>query len=127
MPRLTWRDAALSTAVRAVLGARALRFAELFKRSYTRLVIRFLGDRRTTYVTESVAGNRAVVETMLEGGKEERLPVSYRLAHEHGRWQVVDVVIDGISLAESYRTQFERTVRSSLYETLLRRMRGKTQ
>lgn len=102
-------------------------FAELFKRSYTRLVLRFLGDRKTSYVTESVAGNRAGVETVLEGGKEERLPVGYRLARKHEQWQVVDVVIDGVSLAEGYRAQFERIVRTSSYDTLLRRMRGKAQ
>lgn len=102
-------------------------FAELFKRSYTRLVLRFLGDRRTTYVTESTTGNRAAVETMLAGGKEERLPVGYRLARKHEQWQVVDVVIDGVSLAEGYRAQFERIARNSSYETLLRRMRSKAQ
>lgn len=99
-------------------------FAELFKRSYTRLVLRFLGERTTSYLTESVAGDRAAVETILEGGKDGRLPVGYRLADKDGRWQVVDVVIDGVSLARNYRAQFERVVRTSSYETLLRQMRG---
>lgn len=102
-------------------------FAELFKRSYTRLVLRFLGDRSTTYVTEAVAGDRAVVETVLEGGKEERLPVGYRLARKREQWQVVDVAIDDVSLAEGYRAQFERIVRTASYDTLIRRMRGKAQ
>lgn len=101
-------------------------FAEVFKGSYTRLVLRFLGDRKTTYLTESVVGNRAAVETVLEGGKEERLPVGYRLVSRQERWQMVDVVIEGVSLADSYRAQFERIIRNSSYDALLRRMRGKS-
>jgi phospholipid transport system substrate-binding protein len=49
--------------------------------------------------------------------------VDYRLASLDGRWTVDDVVVDGVSLAGNYRAQFSKIIRTSSYETLLRRMR----
>lgn len=100
-------------------------FADLFERSYNRLVLKFLGDRTTTYLAESVEGNRGIVQTLLEGGKDERLPVEYRLAYRQQRWRVDDVVLDGVSLATNYRAQFSRIIQTSSYETLVRRMQSK--
>jgi ABC-type transporter MlaC component len=50
-------------------------FADRFKQSYSLLVLRFLGERTTTYVAESIDGNRAVVRTFLVSQKDGRLPV----------------------------------------------------
>jgi ABC-type transporter MlaC component len=36
---------------------------------------------------------------------------------------VVDVRIDGVSLAMNYRSQFNKTIRTSSYDTLVQRMR----
>lgn len=102
-------------------------FSTLFERSYNRLVLRFLGDRQTTYDGESVEGNRAIVRSTLIGGKDERLSVEYRLASRHQRWGVVDVLLDGVSLAMNYRAQFNKILRSSSYDTLVQRMRSKVE
>lgn len=100
-------------------------FGTLFENSCTRLVLRFLGERQTNYIAESVEGKRGVVQTTLVGGKEERLSVEYRLASTHERWHVVDVLLDGVSLAANYRAQFGKVLRNSSYETLVRRMKTK--
>lgn len=97
-------------------------FGNLFERSYNRLVLRFLGDRETRHLAESVNGGRGVVETMLEGGPNERLHVNYRLAYSREQWQVVDVVVDGISLTANYRAQFDRIIRKSSYQALVHQM-----
>jgi phospholipid transport system substrate-binding protein len=98
-------------------------FGDRFERSYSLLVLRFLGERTTTYVGESIDGDRAVVRTFLVSEKDGTLPVDYRLASRDGRWTVADVVVDGVSLAGNYRAQFSKIIRTSSYETLLRRMR----
>ena len=98
-------------------------FADRFEQSYSLLVLRFLGERTTTYVGESIDGARATVRTFLVSEKDGTLPVDYRLASRDGRWTVVDVVVDGVSLAGNYRAQFGKIIRTSSYETLLRRMR----
>jgi DedD protein len=44
--------------------------------------------------------------------------------HETG-WAVVDVVVEGLSLASSYRAQFQRVLQSGTYADLLARLREK--
>jgi phospholipid transport system substrate-binding protein len=98
-------------------------FGHRFERSYSLLVLQFLGGRTTTYAGESVDGDRAVVRVLLVSPKDGTLPVEYRLAARGGQWTVEDVVVDGVSLAANYRAQFSRTIRTSSYETLVGRLR----
>jgi phospholipid transport system substrate-binding protein len=41
------------------------------------------------------------------------------------QWRVYDVVIEGVSLIASYRTQFNRIIRSSSFEELVRKMKSR--
>lgn len=102
-------------------------FGDFFERSYNRLILRFLGERATRYVEETVDGQLGVVKTVLESAKDERLPVTYRLAYKDERWGVVDVVLDGVSLATNYRVQFDKVLRGSSYQTLVRKMKAKAE
>ncbi len=45
------------------------------------------------------------VKTVIRGGKYDGTPVDYRLRNGSG-WQVIDVVIENVSLVSSFRTQF---------------------
>jgi phospholipid transport system substrate-binding protein len=98
-------------------------FSDRFTRSYSLLVLRFLGERTTTYAGESIQGEGAVVRTTLVSAKDGALPVDYRLTSVGERWTVADVVVDGVSLTGNYRAQFSKIIRTASYETLLGRMR----
>jgi len=100
-------------------------FAQLFERSYDRLVLRFLGGSSTKYGAESVDADRAVVKTVLlrKGGDE--LPVDYRLTADGGLWKISDVVVDGVSLASNFGAQFDKTIRASSYDGLVQRIETK--
>jgi phospholipid transport system substrate-binding protein len=101
-------------------------FGDLFERSYNRLVLKFLPGRQTSYGPESIEQDRAVVKTTLIVPKmKEQLAVDYRLIETAQRWAVFDVVIDGVSIAENYRTQFEKILRTSSYDTLVQQIRHK--
>ena len=101
-------------------------FGTLFERSYNNLVLRFLPNRQTIYGKETVTQDRAVVQTTLVDQKTGgELPVEYRLIHKDQRWAVFDVVVDGVSLAQNYRSQFEQIIRSSSYDTLLQRLKSR--
>ena len=102
-------------------------FGNLFENSYNRLVLRFLGDRQATFEGEAVEGDHAVVRTTLRGGQEEQLSVEYHLVAKEGRWGVVDVHIDGVSLAMNYRAQFNKILRTSSYASLVERMASKVE
>lgn len=98
-------------------------FGDRFAQSYSLLVLRFLGERTTTYAGEAILGEEAVVLTRLESPADGTLPVEYRLVARESGWGVADVVVDGVSLTGNYRTQFSRILRTGTYETLLARMR----
>jgi phospholipid transport system substrate-binding protein len=100
-------------------------FGTLFERSYNRLVLRFLGERSTTYGTESIQQERATVTTTLISKRDAKLPVDYQLIRHGEQWKIYDVVIDGISLAMNYRAQFSKILRTSSYETLVQRIKTK--
>jgi phospholipid transport system substrate-binding protein len=96
-------------------------FTQLFEPSYDRLVLRFLGGSTTTYGADSVDAERAVVKTVLlrKGGDE--LPVDYRLPRTAASGGS-PIVIDGVSLAGNFRAQFDKTIRASSYDALVRRI-----
>jgi phospholipid transport system substrate-binding protein len=98
----------------------------LFERSYSRLVIRILPERDTTYSRESIERDHASVQTTLVRQKtHEHLPVEYRLIEKGGRWAVFDVVVDGVSLTLNYRAQFDKIIRSSSYSMLVEKIKAK--
>ena len=70
-----------------------------------------------------VAGGLARVCSILLAVTTPRVPVRPPRPDLGERWAVVDVVVDGVSLAANYRAQFTKVIRTSSYETLLRRMR----
>ena len=41
------------------------------------------------------------------------------------RWLVYDVVIEGVSLINNYRTQFNKIIQTSSYQALVERMKNK--
>ena len=100
-------------------------FGQLFERSYDRLVLRFLGGSDTTYGAESVDGERATVKTTLLRKGGDQLPVDYRLIADHGAWKISDVIVDGVSLAGNFRSQFTKTIQDSSYDALVQRIEKK--
>ena len=102
-------------------------FGELFERSYSRMVLHSLPDQRITYTGESVNGTQVVVNTILVDERGDRLPVDYRLQRRKGRWEVFDVVIDGVSIVSNYQSQFNRIIQTTSFDSLLKKMRVKQQ
>jgi phospholipid transport system substrate-binding protein len=100
-------------------------FGNLFERSYNRLVLRVLGERKTIYGTESIQQDRATVATTLVSSQDAKLPVDYRLVRHSEQWAIYDVAIDGVSLAMNYRAQFSKILRTSSYEVLVQRIKTK--
>ena len=100
-------------------------FAQLFERSYDRLVLRFLGGSTAKYVGESVDAGRATVKTVLVRKGGDELPVDYRLTAAGGPWRISDVVVDGVSLAGNFRSQFAKTMQGSSYDALVQRIETK--
>jgi phospholipid transport system substrate-binding protein len=100
-------------------------FGELFERSYSKLVLNSLRDQQIIYAGESVNGAQALVKTILVDKRGDRLPVDYQLQQQKGRWEMFDVVIDGVSIVGNYQSQFNKVIQTSSFSELVRKMRIK--
>jgi phospholipid transport system substrate-binding protein len=103
-------------------------FGNLFEGSYNSLVLRFLPNRQTIYGREAITQDHAVVQTtLIVQATSGELPVEYRLIHKDQRWAVYDVIVDGVSLVQNYRAQFDQIIQSASYDTLLQRIKRKVE
>jgi phospholipid transport system substrate-binding protein len=99
-------------------------FAELLEASYSDKIEKYAGNVKIDYVGDNLEEDYAEVRTVVVRAND-RIPFSYRLLNEDGRWMVYDVVIEGVSLVSNYRSQFSRIMHESSYSELVRRLRTK--
>jgi phospholipid transport system substrate-binding protein len=97
-------------------------FADLLERTYISKIDLF-GGERLRYTTESVDGDFAVVRAKVVTSKGTEVPVEARMLKRGDHWQIYDIAIQNISLIANYRTQFDRIIRTSSYQDLVRRLR----
>jgi phospholipid transport system substrate-binding protein len=82
------------------------------------------GAEPVRYIEEQIANGYAMVRAKMYAAKNDYV-LDFRLVEKAGNWLVYDVVVDGISLMNSYRGQFARVLTYASYETLIERMREK--
>jgi phospholipid transport system substrate-binding protein len=85
----------------------------------------FFGDLRVDYLGEVTGGNRATVHTRVVHPKEGEISIDYTLERSGGRWLIVDVSLDDVSLATDIRTQVHKILTEQSYTELIRRMKEK--
>lgn len=100
-------------------------FAELLERTYLGRS-ELYGGERVQYVSETIEGDFATVGTKVLTKEGPEVPVDYRMLRNSGRWEVYDVVIEGISLVSNYRSQFNRIIQASSYEELAKKLKART-
>lgn len=101
-------------------------FSYLFQDSYTRMVLKFLMKENITYNQEKLEGSKARVDTNIVRPNES-IPVTYLMHQAGGGWLLYDVIVDGVSILENYRTQFAQAIRTKGFGFLLERMKTQRQ
>jgi phospholipid transport system substrate-binding protein len=99
-------------------------FADLLERSYIAKIELYTGER-IAFTGDSIEGELAVVRTRILARQGAEIPIDYRMLKKADRWQVYDVVIEGVSLVANYRTQFNKIIQTSSYQDLVKRMKTK--
>jgi phospholipid transport system substrate-binding protein len=99
-------------------------FTDLLEKSYVDKLESF-SDEKILYLGEQIDGDTATVRTKIVTRKNIEIPIDYRLLRSGNRWVVYDVVIEGVSLINNYRTQFNKIIQTSSYGELVRRMKLK--
>ena len=96
-------------------------FGYLFQDSYTRLVINFLKKENIQYGRELPEGDKARVDTAIVR-TNETIPVTYLMHTAPQGWILYDVIVDGVSILQNYKTQFAQVIRTKSFEFLLNKM-----
>lgn len=81
-------------------------------------------DEQVDYLSEQREDLYAEVRTQLKGRKIET-PIDFRLISHGTEWRVYDVVIDGASIVNNYRSQFASIIREVSYVGLVQKMKQK--
>lgn len=99
-------------------------FQGLLERGYLSRIGEY-GGERVQYVGERIDGEFAVVRAQIVTSKGTQVPVEARVLKKGERWLMYDVLIENVSLIASYRSQFDRVIRTSSYEDLVKRLKEK--
>lgn len=103
-------------------------FSDLLERSYVGKIESAGTGGRVDYTRETIDDEGfASVQTVVTSPLESQFEVEYRLLQRDGaaRWEVYDIVIEGVSLINNYRTQFNNIVHRTSYEGLVKQLRLK--
>ena len=100
-------------------------FQSLLSKTYAGKIENYSGET-VNYLKERLKDGYAEVQTTIVSPKTE-ITLDYRLLVKDDNWQVYDVVVDGVSLVKNYRVQFDRIIRDSSYEELVKTLREKSE
>ena len=99
-------------------------FKQLLARAYIGRLEGYAGEQ-ITYLGETVEGEFATVRSKIVTGRGAEVAVDYRLHLVGSRWMVYDVAVQGVSFVANYRGQFDKIIRASSYQVLVRELKSK--
>lgn len=85
-------------------------FTRYLTLNYGRRVSEYDGERATIDGERKEPNGDVTVRTRMVGGNYDGALVDYRFRKTEGTWLISDVILEGISLAMSYRDQFQQVM-----------------
>ncbi|CAM2793401.1 signal peptide protein, toluene tolerance protein Ttg2D [Legionella steigerwaltii] len=124
---------------RSVLGRQAWNKATdmqrtQFSKAFTRLVIRTYSSPLAQYTDESVQflplrgslNSRFLrVNSIIVRAEGQNIPLSYSLVAKNGQWKIYDISVEGVSLLQSFRSQFAAALQNSSIDEVIKLMEKK--
>ncbi len=98
-------------------------FSELLKASYANHLDDFAKTKVDYQGETNKAGNGEV--RILVVRPNDKVPVNFRLLHEPQGWMIYDMVIEGVSMVDNFRTQFAAMIQECSYGELVRCMKDR--
>lgn len=99
-------------------------FGRLLERTYMDKVGGYSGEK-VLYEGERVDGNYGIVKVKIVTKKETEIPVKYRVKKKGGEWLVYDISVQGVSLINNYRKQFNSIILRSSFNDLIKKLEAK--
>ncbi|HET8702099.1 MAG TPA: ABC transporter substrate-binding protein [Nitrococcus sp.] len=92
---------------------------ERFVQEFRRLLVQTYGYSLSQYSGQTVdfkgmqpspSNDRTIVKTVIKQPDGPDIPVDYRLHRTSAGWKVYDVILDGVSLVQNYRSSFNAQI-----------------
>ena len=99
-------------------------YADLVDRAYMSKVEGYSGEK-VKVEGETVDGDYATVTVRIMTQKGQEILVEYRLRIKGNDWLIYDISIEGVSLVNNYRTQFNSIISQSSYASLVKQLKAK--
>jgi phospholipid transport system substrate-binding protein len=82
-------------------------FAELLENTYTGKIRGEFQDEKIVFLEQEMLSERKSLVRSHIVRETTEVPVDYRMILKKDGWRVYDVIVEGISLVQNYRTQFD--------------------
>lgn len=106
------------------------RFVELYRRLlenvYIDRILAYKDEKVDIYREQNLSADKVEVFTHVITASA-KIPMSYRMMRRNGAWRVYDVIIEGVSMTQNYRSQFRSMLKKDKPADLLEALRDKTE
>lgn len=129
MPHVDVEGMSRSVLGRAVWAKATAVQKQAFKQAFTRLVIRTYANPLAEYSGETVQftdksrqdleHDYTRVASVIHRPNGQKISVIYSLLLKQGEWKIYDISVEGISLLQSFRSQFAQLLTSSSIDAVL--------
>jgi phospholipid transport system substrate-binding protein len=101
-------------------------FQKLLTNTYAAVFGRYEGQTVVVKAAQSTPNpDRVIVPTTVKSRGQPDIEVDYRLYLHDGKWQIYDVVVDGISLLINYRSEYGTALAQGSLDSLIARLKAK--
>jgi phospholipid transport system substrate-binding protein len=100
-------------------------YRDLLQRTYLEKVDDYSGEA-VRYEGDTLEGGYATAKVKIQTKKGNDITVEYRMLKKGPSWKVYDVSIEGVSLVNNYRQQFNSILQKSTFQELLQRLKEKS-
>ncbi len=101
-------------------------FGKLLERTYLDKVEGYSGEK-VVYLGDRAEGDYAIVKVKIITKQDREIRVLYRMRRRNRKWLVYDISIEGVSLINNYRTQFNNILVRSSFKRLIEKLKAKVE
>jgi len=100
-------------------------YTTLLRDTYVNKIMAYTDEQIVFSSEVGLSGNTFEVRSTVKRRNAGDIPIYYRVILKDGSWRVYDVVIEGVSLINNYRSQFREILANKPPESLLETLRKK--
>ncbi len=105
-------------------GEFVMLYKQLLEKTYMDRIQDYKDEKVEITAENKLDDNQVEVQTLVRA-PDKNIPINYRLINRTGQWRIYDVIVEGVSLVQNYRTQFNNILSSKAPDAMLDDLRQK--